>query len=85
VPHVALLESGLSFVAIRVDEASKVMSDGAEYRAINPLGYLPAWCSMMTASSLRPPRLPNTSRTSIRRESSRHRLEPSSGRDFTPG
>jgi glutathione S-transferase len=41
-PHVALLESGLSFVAIRVDEASKKMADGGDYRAINPLGYLPA-------------------------------------------
>jgi glutathione S-transferase len=41
-PHVALIESGLSFVAIRVDEASKKMADGGDYRAINPLGYLPA-------------------------------------------
>jgi glutathione S-transferase len=41
-PHVALLESGLSFVVIRVDEASKKMADGGDYRAINPLGYLPA-------------------------------------------
>ena len=41
-PHVALLESGLSFVAVRVDEATKKMADGGDYRAINPLGYLPA-------------------------------------------
>jgi glutathione S-transferase len=41
-PHVALLESGLSFVAVRVDETSKTTADGADYRAINPLGYLPA-------------------------------------------
>jgi glutathione S-transferase len=41
-PHVALLESGLGFVAIRVDEASKKMADGGDYRTINPLGYLPA-------------------------------------------
>jgi glutathione S-transferase len=41
-PHVALLESGLCFVAIRVDEASKRMADGADYNAINPLGYIPA-------------------------------------------
>jgi glutathione S-transferase len=41
-PHVALLESGLSFVAVRVDEASKEMADGGDYKAINPLGYLPA-------------------------------------------
>jgi glutathione S-transferase len=41
-PHVALLESGLSFAAVRVDEASKKMADGEDYKAINPLGYLPA-------------------------------------------
>ena len=41
-PHAALLESGLSFVAVRVDEASKKTADGADYNAINPLGYLPA-------------------------------------------
>jgi glutathione S-transferase len=41
-PHVALLESGLPFVAVRVDEVSKKMPDGADFRTINPLGYLPA-------------------------------------------
>src|SRR5690348_8368713 len=41
-PYVALLESGLSFVAVRVDEASKKMADGSDYRAVNPMGYLPA-------------------------------------------
>jgi glutathione S-transferase len=41
-PHVALLESGVCFVAVRVDEASKKMADGGDYIAINPLGYVPA-------------------------------------------
>ncbi|PDT72837.1 glutathione binding-like protein [Bradyrhizobium sp. C9] len=41
-PHVALLESGLSFAGIRVDEATKMMADGGDYRTINPLGYIPA-------------------------------------------
>jgi glutathione S-transferase len=41
-PHAALLESGLAFVAVRVDEASKKMADGGDYYAINPLGYVPA-------------------------------------------
>jgi glutathione S-transferase len=41
-PHTALLESGLSFVAVRVDEAGKTTADGGDYYAINPLGYLPA-------------------------------------------
>lgn len=42
-PHVALIESGLSFVAVKVDEATKRMEDGDDdYTAINPLGYIPA-------------------------------------------
>jgi glutathione S-transferase len=41
-PHVALLESGLSFVAIRVDEFSKAMEGGGDYRTVNTLGYVPA-------------------------------------------
>src|ERR1700744_1334097 len=41
-PHVALIESGVSFNAIKVDEISKKMPDGGDYRTINPLGYLPA-------------------------------------------
>lgn len=41
-PHVALLESGLPFVAIRVDEFSKAMGSGGDYRTVNKLGYVPA-------------------------------------------
>jgi glutathione S-transferase len=41
-PHVALLESGVSFIAMRVDEASKKLADGGDYKTINPLGYVPA-------------------------------------------
>jgi glutathione S-transferase len=41
-PHVALIESGLPFVAVGVDEATKRTSDGEDYRVINPLGYIPA-------------------------------------------
>ena len=41
-PYVALVESGLPFAAIRVHEFSKLMEDGRDYRAVNPLGYLPA-------------------------------------------
>lgn len=41
-PHVALLESGLPFIAIRVDEISKTMQGGGNFRSINPLGYVPA-------------------------------------------
>jgi glutathione S-transferase len=41
-PHVALLESGLPFIAIRVDEISKTMQGGGNFRSITPLGYIPA-------------------------------------------
>jgi glutathione S-transferase len=41
-PHVALLESGLPFIAVRVDEVSKRTQDGEDYRAVSPLGYVPA-------------------------------------------
>lgn len=41
-PHVALIESGLCFVAIKVDEATKKLANGEDYTAINPLGYVPA-------------------------------------------
>jgi glutathione S-transferase len=41
-PHVALLESALPFIAVRVDEVSKRTQDGEDYRAVSPLGYVPA-------------------------------------------
>jgi glutathione S-transferase len=41
-PHIALSESGLVFEAIRVDEHTKVMDKGGDFRTINPLGYVPA-------------------------------------------
>jgi glutathione S-transferase len=41
-PHIALLEAGLPFTAIRIDEHTKVIDGGGDYRAVNPLGYVPA-------------------------------------------
>jgi glutathione S-transferase len=41
-PHIVLCESGLAFEAIRVDEHTKTMGKGGDYRTINPLGYVPA-------------------------------------------
>lgn len=41
-PHIVLSESGLAFEAIRVDEHTKAMDKGGDYRTINPLGYVPA-------------------------------------------
>lgn len=41
-PHIVLLEAGLRFDAIRVDEHTKALEGGGDYRAVYPLGYVPA-------------------------------------------
>jgi glutathione S-transferase len=41
-PHIVLREAGLPFVAIKVNEHTKAMEGGGNYRAVNPLGYVPA-------------------------------------------
>jgi glutathione S-transferase len=41
-PHIVLSESDLVFESIRVDEHTKAMGKGGDYRTINPLGYVPA-------------------------------------------
>jgi glutathione S-transferase len=41
-PHIVLVEAGLSFDAIKVDEHTKTLQAGGDYRAVNPLGYVPA-------------------------------------------
>jgi glutathione S-transferase len=41
-PHVALIESGRPFTAIRVDEVTKSLDGGGDFRSVNPLGYVPA-------------------------------------------
>jgi glutathione S-transferase len=41
-PHIALYETGLPFTAIKVDEHTKVIESGGDYRKVNPLGYVPA-------------------------------------------
>jgi glutathione S-transferase len=40
-PHIVLNEAGLAFDKVKVDTKSKAM-EGGDYRAINPLGYVPA-------------------------------------------
>ena len=37
-----LYEAGLSFVAVKVNEHTKVIEGGGDYRKVNPLGYVPA-------------------------------------------
>jgi glutathione S-transferase len=41
-PHIALCEAGLPFDAIRIDEHTKAIAGGGDFRSVNPLGYVPA-------------------------------------------
>jgi glutathione S-transferase len=41
-PHIVLVETGLVFDAVKVDERTKTLDDGGDYRTVNPLGYVPA-------------------------------------------
>ena len=40
-PHIALREAGLGFDMVRVDLGTKQTADGADFKAINPKGYVP--------------------------------------------
>jgi len=41
-PHIVLVEAGLAFDAVKVDEHTKAIDGGGDYRNIHPLGYVPA-------------------------------------------
>ena len=41
-PHIALLKAGLPFTAILIDEHTKAIEGGGDYKDVNPLGYVPA-------------------------------------------
>jgi len=41
-PHIVLLEAGLPFATIQVDEHTKAIEGGGDYTTVNPLGYVPA-------------------------------------------
>jgi glutathione S-transferase len=40
-PHIVLNEAGLSFEKVKVDNKSKAMDGGGDFRTVNPLGYVP--------------------------------------------
>jgi glutathione S-transferase len=40
--HIVLHEAGLPFEAIKINEHTKVIEGGGDYRKLNPLGYVPA-------------------------------------------
>ncbi len=39
-PHIVLYEAGLRFTAIKIDEHTKKIEGGGDYRQVNPLGYI---------------------------------------------
>ena len=41
-PHIALEEAGLKYQAVKADLATKQTEGGGDYKAKNPLGYVPA-------------------------------------------
>ncbi len=41
-PHIVLHEAELPFEPVKIDEHTKVISGGGDYRTVNPLGYVPA-------------------------------------------
>lgn len=41
-PHIAPIEAGLGFTMEKVDIRSKLTAGGADYRTVNPNGYVPA-------------------------------------------
>jgi glutathione S-transferase len=41
-PHIALYEAGVAFDPVEIDEHTKAISGGGDFKSVNPLGYVPA-------------------------------------------
>ncbi|QPF92235.1 glutathione transferase GstA [Bradyrhizobium commune] len=41
-PHIVLREAELPFEPVKIDEHTKAISGGGDFRSVNPLGYVPA-------------------------------------------
>ena len=66
-PHIVLHEAGLPFEPIKIDEHSKAISGGGDYRNVNPLGYVPALVLMTGHCSQREQRSSSTLLISFQR------------------
>jgi glutathione S-transferase len=40
-PHIVLIEAGLPFEKVKIDNKNKTMDGAGDYRTVNPLGYVP--------------------------------------------
>ena len=40
--HIVLREAGLPFTMVKIDEHTKIIEGGGDYRKVNPLGSVPA-------------------------------------------
>jgi glutathione S-transferase len=40
-PHIVLLEAGLPFEKVKIDNKTKTMDGAGDYKSVNPLGYVP--------------------------------------------
>ena len=40
-PHILLIEAGLPFEKVKIDNKTKTMDGAGDYREVNPLGYVP--------------------------------------------
>ena len=40
-PHIVLIEAGLPFEKVKIDNKTKTMDGAGDYRTVNPLGYVP--------------------------------------------
>ena len=74
--HIVLREAELPFEPIKIDEHTKAISGGGDFRSVNPLGYVPA---LVLDDETLLTELSNTLPISFRRRSLRLRMARSKG------
>lgn len=50
-PHIVLLGASLPFTAVKIDEHTKAIEGGGDYRKVNPWTTYRPWCSMTAPCS----------------------------------